>query len=78
MPRPTPVRPDPDTPSDRNRDAIEALRSLAEHSPHLTDAEAEARIREIRLERQASTRKMPERPAAATGTPVTPTGNSSE
>lgn len=77
-PRPTPVRPDPDTPSDRNRDAIEALRSLAEHPPHRTDAEAEARIREIRIERQAATRKMPERLEQATGRPAGPAADSSE
>lgn len=78
MPRPTPVRPDPADLSDRNRDAIEALRRLAEHPPHLTDAEAEAWIREIRLERQASTGKMPERLEPGTGRPADPAANSSE
>ncbi len=77
-PRPTLVRPDPDTPSARNRDAIEALRSLAEHPAHRTDAEAEARIREIRIERQAATRKMPERLEQATGRPAGPAADSSE
>ena len=70
MPSQPTVRPDPETLSDRNREALEALRSLAEHPPRLTDEETEAWIREIRLERQASTRKMLEKWEQAGSQPV--------
>lgn len=48
----------------RNRDALDALRSLARHPPSLTDDEVDAWEREIRLERQASTRRMLEKVGA--------------
>lgn len=78
MPSQPTVRPDPETLSDRNREALEALRSLAEHPPRLTEEETEAWIREIRLERQASTEKMLERLESATEQPVATVGNDSD
>lgn len=75
MPQGRPVGPDPENRSDRNREALEALRSFAEHPPCLTDEETEAWIREIRLERQASTRKMLERLESATEQPVATVGH---
>lgn len=78
MPSQPTVRPDPETLSDRNREAVEALRSLAEHPPRLTDEETEAWIREIRLERQTSTRKMLERLESETEQPVATGGNDSD
>lgn len=78
MPQGRPVGPDPENRSDRNREALDALRSLAEHRPRLTDEETDAWIREIRLERQASTRKMLERLESATEPPVATVGNDSD
>lgn len=63
-PRPT-VRPGPDSLSDRNRRALEALRSLWARPPARTDEERENWIREIRLRREASTRHRLEKIARA-------------
>ena len=63
-PRP-PVRRDPETLSDRNRRALEALRSLRARPPARTDEELENWIREIRLRREASTRHLLEKIARA-------------
>ena len=56
-----PVRRDPDSLSDRNRKALEALRSLRARPPARTDEELENWIREIRLRREASTRHLLEK-----------------
>lgn len=63
-PRP-PGRPDPDSLSDRNREALEALRSLWARPPARTDEERGNWIREIRLRREASTRHRLEKIARA-------------
>ena len=68
-PRP-PVRPDPDSLSDRNREALEALRSLWARPPARTDEERENWIREIRLMREASTRHRLEKIARALEEPA--------
>lgn len=56
----------------RNRDALDALRSLARHPPSRTAEETEAWLREIRLEREASTRRMLKRMEAAAEEPDEP------
>lgn len=56
----------------RNRAALEALRSLARHPPSRTDEERDAWCREIRLEREASTRRMLEKVGAAMAAPDEP------
>lgn len=67
-PRP-PVRRDPDSLSDRNRKALEALRSLRARPPARTDEELENWIREIRLRREASTRHLAGEDRAGAGRP---------
>lgn len=70
MPHPAPSRPAPDALSDRNRKALEALRRLWAQPPARTDAEREAWVREIRLMREESTRRMLEKTARAGNRPV--------
>lgn len=70
MPHPTPGQPARDALSDRNRKALEALRELWAQPPARTDAEREAWIREIRLMREESTRRMLEKTARAGNRPV--------
>lgn len=70
MPRRPPNRTGPATPTDRNRRALDALRRLWAQPPARTDAEREAWIREIRLRREESTRRMLEETARAGNRPV--------
>lgn len=72
MPHPTPGQPARDALSDRNRKALEALRKLWAQPPARTDAEREAWVREIRIMREESTRRMLEKTARAGNRPVVP------
>ena len=65
------ARPDRATRTDRRREALEALRSLRD-LPRRTKEETEAWIREVRLMRRASTRRLPEKVEQARQKPVPP------
>ena len=72
MPRRPPVEPAPDAPSDRRREALEALRSLRDLPRSRTKEETEAWIREVRLMGEASDRHLIEKIARAIAKPVAP------
>ena len=72
MPRRPPVQPDPDDLSDRNREALEALRRLWAQPPALTEEEIREWIREVRLMGEASDCRMLEQFEPAREKPVAP------
>ena len=69
--RPT-VGPAPDTPSDRRREALEALRGIRDLPRTPTTEETEAWIREVRLMGEASDLHLLEKMARAMAKPVAP------
>ena len=72
MPRRPTVEPAPDAPSDRRREALEALRSIRDLPRTRTKEETEAWIREVRLMGEASDRHLIEKIARAMAKPVAP------
>ena len=75
--RPT-VRSDAAARTDRNREALEALRSLRDLSRSRRKEETDAWIREVRLTRQASTRHLPAKIERARQKPVAPDSGDSD